>query len=81
MNEKDLKQLICDKFLDGDQDIPIDRNTKLLDEGICDSLGLVQLVVEMEKRFPEIGISDQEITRENFDSIGAMLDFFARKRA
>jgi acyl carrier protein len=81
MNEKDLKQLICDKFLDGDQDIPIDRNTKLLDEGICDSLGLVQLVVEMEKRFPEIGISDQEITRENFDSIGAMLDFLARKRA
>ena len=80
MSEAELKKLICDQFLGGDQDFPLQRDTKLLDEGICDSLGLVQLVAELERRQPGLRVTDQEITRDNFGSLGAMTDFLARKR-
>ena len=81
MNETDIRNFICDKFLGGDREFPFERDTQLLDEGICDSLGMVQIVVEFEHRFPGLKITDQEVTRENFGSISAMLDFLGRKQS
>ena len=60
MDETSLKQLICDKFLDGDRDYPLESDTRLVDEGICDSLGLVQLAGAIEKRLPGLRIQDQD---------------------
>ena len=80
MNEEQLKELICEKFLGGDQSFPIDLNTKLLDDGICDSLGLVQLAVEIEGRCSGLRIPDQDITRENFGSMAEMLRYLGQKQ-
>lgn len=79
MDEKALKDLICQRFLDGDTDFPLDADTRLLDEGICDSLGLVQLAGAIEKRLPGLKIQDQDITKENFGSIAAIRAYLARR--
>jgi acyl carrier protein len=81
VDERELRAIICDKFLGGDAEFPIEADTKLLEEGICDSLGLVQIVSELEARVPALRIPDQDVTRENFGSIAAILDYVNRRRA
>jgi acyl carrier protein len=81
VDERELREIICDKFLGGDASFPVDADTRLLEEGICDSLGLVQIVAEIEGRVPALRIPDQDVTRENFGSIAAILDYVERKRA
>jgi acyl carrier protein len=78
MNEKDLREIICRKFLAGDMDFPVEAETRLLESGICDSLGLVQIVCEIEGRYPLLRIPDQDVTRENFGSIAAILRYVAQ---
>ena len=79
MDTASLKELVCKMFLGGDVSFPIEPDTNLLEDGICDSLGLVQLAGEIEKRIPGIKIRDQEITRENFATYGSILRFLATK--
>lgn len=80
MNENDLKEIICRRFLGGDARFPIGPDTKLLEEGICDSLGMVQIVSEIEGRYPALRIPDQEVTRENFGSISAIMRYLAGRQ-
>ena len=79
MDAASLKELVCKMFLGGDTSFPIEVDTDLLADGICDSLGLVQLAAELEKRTPGIKIRDQEITRENFATCGSILRFLGTK--
>ena len=81
MDERELRELICDRFLGGDAEFPLAADTRLLEEGICDSLGLVQIVSEQEWRVPGLRVPDQDVTRENFGSIAATLDYLRRRRA
>jgi len=80
MSENDLREIICQKFLGGDASFPIERDTRLLEEGICDSLGLVQIVSEIEGRYPTLRIPDQEVTRENFGSIAAIMRYLGAQQ-
>lgn len=75
MNEDKLIEIIRARFLRGNSSFPIAANTKLLDAGICDSLGLVQLAVEVETQSTGLRIPDQDITRENFGSIQSILNY------
>lgn len=77
MGEAHIKEIICALFLSGDVDYPIDADTDLLEEGICDSLGLAELVAELESRHPGLKVPDPEITGRNFGSIARILSFLA----
>ena len=79
MDERELREYICTRFLEGDTEFPIDAETLLLDEGICDSLGVVQIVTWLQSRCPGLKIADQEVTRENFGSIRRMMAFLETK--
>jgi acyl carrier protein len=81
VDEREVREIICERFLGGDTEFPIAADTRLLEEGICDSLGLVQLASDIESRNPSLRVPDQEITRENFGSIAAILGYLARKQA
>jgi acyl carrier protein len=81
VDEREVREIICDRFLGGDTEFPIAADTRLLEEGICDSLGLVQLASEIESRNPSLRVPDQEITRENFGSIAGILGYVERRRA
>lgn len=75
MTGQEIKEIICKRFLGGDLDFPLERDTQLLDEGICDSLGLVQIAQDLEQRCPGLVIQDQDILRENLGSIAAIERF------
>lgn len=79
MTEQDLHVFICNEFLDGDLEFPIDPDTRLVEEGICDSLGLVRIVAQIEARHPGIRIQDQEVTRDNLGSISQIVGFVQSK--
>jgi acyl carrier protein len=57
----------------------VDNERSLLEAGILDSLGVLALVSFIEGRYG-IGISDDELLPENFDSIDAIATFIARRR-
>ena len=80
MNENEVIEIVRTRFLGGDSSFPIAADTKLLDEGICDSLGLVQLAVEVESRSAGLRIPDQDITRENFGSVSAILNYLRSRQ-
>jgi len=52
----------------------------LLDSGIVDSLGILDLVAFLEKSFG-IRVGDEELNPGNFDSIADVTRFVAAKRA
>lgn len=52
----------------------------LLDEGIVDSTGVIEVISFLERSF-ELSIDDAEITRDNLDSIQRIAGFVARKLA
>jgi len=79
MDASTVHALICELFLGGHTDAGLRFDTPLLAAGICDSLGLVQIASELERRCPGLRILDQEITRENFGSVAQIAGFLRSK--
>lgn len=52
----------------------------LLDSGIMDSTGILELVLFLEEKF-SITIADEEIIPENLDSIKNIMAFLTKKAA
>ena len=57
----------------------LDETTSILEQGILDSRGVLELVAFVESEFG-IAVSDEELVPANFDSIAALAQFIARKR-
>jgi acyl carrier protein len=56
----------------------LDDEESLLDARIIDSLGILELVGYLEKTFA-IEVADDDLSPENFDSIGALTRYVARR--
>ena len=56
----------------------LDPDEDLLALGIIDSLGVVRLIVSLEKAFG-IKIIDQEIVPENFQTLDSLVEFVEQK--
>jgi acyl carrier protein len=69
---------IRENFLYARPEYPLGDDDRLLDEGIVDSMGAVELVAFLEDRFG-IDIPDDEITEDNFGTIAAIAGFVTRK--
>jgi acyl carrier protein len=52
----------------------------LLESGIVDSLGMLDVVAFLEKSFG-IQVSDEELTPDNFANVGALTSFILKKQA
>jgi acyl carrier protein len=78
----DLRTFIIDSFLFGEapaQGTLADEDS-LLDAGIIDSTGVLELVMFVEERWG-ITIDDAELSPENLDSIARLAAFVSRKQA
>lgn len=74
-----VRTFIADNFLfRGDAAIADDES--LLESGVMDSTGILELVAFLESDFP-IQMSDAEIVPENLDSIAAITGYVQRKLA
>lgn len=63
-------------FYDGP---PLAPDTSLMESGILDSTGVLELVGFLEERFG-FKVEDAELTPENLDSLGRLQSYVARKR-
>jgi acyl carrier protein len=76
--EGDLRQFIVDNFLFGREEIPLGNADSLLDLGVIDSTGVMELVGFLEQKY-QIAIADEELVPENLDSIERLVRFVRRK--
>lgn len=72
-----IRQYIQDNLLYGSA-APLGDSDSLLDAGIIDSTGAMELVAFLEADFG-IRVDDQDLVPENLDSISAMDAFVSRK--
>jgi acyl carrier protein len=58
----------------------LDDRASLLDHGIIDSTGVLEVIAFIEQTF-DIAVDDAEMLPENLDSIERIAGFVSRKRA
>jgi acyl carrier protein len=75
---EDLLNFLASNFLVERDDI--DLNKSLVDEGVIDSLGLIEISAHLE-RTHGIKIEVPEMNPQNFGSVNRIVDFVARKHA
>lgn len=73
---EEVRNFIVVNFLFG-QDTPLADDESLLEKGIIDSTGVLELVGFLESRFG-IRVQDGEIIPENLDSIRSLTRFIER---
>lgn len=73
-----IRQFIIKHFPLARKQSIIEDDSPLLDSGIIDSLGVLEVVSFIEKEF-KIMISDEDLLHENFESIASMTAFVQNK--
>jgi acyl carrier protein len=77
--EDEIRQFIVDRFLFGDG-ARLGNGDSLLEAGIVDSTGVLELVNHLEERYG-IKVNDDELLPENLDTVASISAFLARKTA
>jgi len=75
-----INDYIVENFLFGDTEPLSDDAMSLLDNGIIDSTGVMELVAFLEGDFG-LEIADEELVPENLDSVANLVGFVTRKQA
>jgi acyl carrier protein len=74
-----IRTFLVDSFLLGDDD-GFGDDDSLLDGGIVDSTGVMEVVTFLEESFG-IAVGDDELVADNLDSVTALSGFVQRKLA
>lgn len=72
-----IRDFVVENFLFGD-DGQLEDQTSFLEEGIIDSMGILELVDYIDKEF-SVAIADEELLPENLDSINNIAGFLGNK--
>lgn len=78
VEEEEIRKFITDNFMMGHNPTALKRDTSFLDNGIIDSLGVLELVSFIEDSF-DIEVKDEELIPENLDSINNLLRYIKKK--
>ena len=73
-----IRKYIAETFLFSDNGFNMSDDVSFLDEGIIDSMGVLELIMFTEETF-NISVDDDEIKPENFDSVNKLYDYIQRK--
>ena len=79
MDEARISALVRELFLRGHQEFPLPPEADLLQFGICDSLGFVQLAAELERLVPGLRVHDADVTPENLGSVARIVAYLQRQ--
>lgn len=81
MNIKDtIKEFIANQFLKGGEVKTINDDTSFLEEGIIDSVGVLELVAFLEETYG-FRVEDEELVPENLDSVNKLVAYLQSKLA
>ena len=75
-----VREFIVVNFLFGDTQRKLSNDDSLLEHGIIDSTGIMELVFFLEDKY-SIEIEANELVPANLDSINKTVDFIKRKAA
>jgi acyl carrier protein len=73
-----IRDYIAKNLLFSDSGFNYDDDASFLDEGIIDSLGIIELATFAEKQFG-VSVADHELIPDNFDSV-RKLDAYIRHK-
>jgi acyl carrier protein len=73
-----IRQFIIETFLFDTDEAALDDDVSLLDLGIIDSTGVLELVAFLEEEFG-IEVKDEELVPENLDSISNLAAYIEKK--
>ena len=76
--ETQIKDYIAKNLLFSDNGFQYPDDVSFLDEGIVDSVGVMELVAFVEDKF-KLKIDDMDVTPDNFDSVTRLAAFVRRK--
>lgn len=77
MIESQIKDFIARNILFSSSGFRYSDDSSFLQEGIIDSLGVMELVAFVEKTF-EVKVDDHDITPDNFDSVRKLAAYVQR---
>jgi acyl carrier protein len=77
--EPELRSFLAENFLLGEEFRGLPGSASLIEAGIIDSTGVLELVGFLEEAYG-VQIADSELVPENLDSIDNILRFMAAKR-
>jgi acyl carrier protein len=77
--EAELRSFLAENFLLGEEFRGLPGSASLIEAGIIDSTGVLELVGFLEEAY-EIEITDSELVPENLDSIDNVVRFVGAKR-
>lgn len=75
-----VKVFVIENFLFGDTSNPLADTDSLIENGIIDSTGVLELVAFIEDRYG-ISVADADIMPANLDSLARITAFIASKTA
>jgi acyl carrier protein len=73
-----IKTFIISNFLKGDKSITFRDDSFFIEEGIIDSIGVLELTAFIEETF-HFRVEDEELVPENFDSINNLVVYVNSK--
>ena len=75
-----VRQYILENLMFSDDASQLPDEVSLLDRGIIDSTGVLEVVMFIEETFA-VKVRDSDLLPENFDSVARIADFIARIRS
>ena len=78
--EDKIKQYLAENILFSDEGYDYPEDASFLDEGIVDSVGVLELLMFVSNTF-DITINQADIKPENFDSVANLAAFVRRQTA
>lgn len=75
---EELRGYLAQNVLYVEDDYSYSNDASFIQEGLIDSMGIMELVTYVQKRFG-IGIAQEEVVPENFDSVNKLAAFIERK--
>ena len=77
--EQQIRDFLAANFFLGQDPGALQGSSSLIEAGLIDSTGVLELVGFLEEEF-DIRIQDDDLTPENFDSVDNILQYLERKR-
>ena len=78
--ETQIRNYVAQNLLFRDNGFGYADDASFLQEGIVDSVGVLELVLFVEQTFG-VDVDDQDITPDNFDSVSKLANYIRRKSA
>ena len=76
--EEKIRLYIAENILFSNNGYRYSDDASFLEEGIVDSMGIMELVMFVDESFG-IAVEDEELTPDNFDSVSKLAAYIRRK--